>query len=137
MTKDRFNAYNKEVMKHFIDPKYMGEIEDADGVGEVGNMHCGDKMVIYLKVKNDKIEKIRFQTFGCVAAIASSDVLCELAEGKTIDEAKKIDNKKIIEKLKGLPIIKLHCSVLGSEALHKAIEDYEGKSKKMILSSKG
>jgi len=122
---DKFKTYNKEVMKHFTNPKNMGEIKDADGVGEVGNMKCGDVMRIYLKVKDGVIKDVKFKTFGCVAAIASSDVLCELAKGKTIEEAKKISNKDIIKKLKGLPNIKLHCSVLGSGALKKAIENFE------------
>lgn len=127
--KGKFSTYNKEVMKHFTKPKNMGEIKNPDGVGEVGNMKCGDIMKVYLKVdkKGNKISDIRFQTFGCVAAIAASDVLCDLAKGKTISEAKKINNKDIIKKLGGLPSIKLHCSVLGSEALHEAISDYEKK----------
>ena len=125
--KNSFKSYNKEVMKHFTNPKNMGEMKNSDGVGEVGNMKCGDIMRVYLKVdkKTKKIKDVKFQTFGCVAAIAASDVLCELAKGKTIEEAKKITNKEITEYLGGLPSIKLHCSVLGSEALHKAIEDYE------------
>lgn len=127
MTQDKFRTYNKEVMKHFTNPRNMGEIKDADGVGEVGNQKCGDIMRVYLKVKRGRVKDVKFQTFGCVAAIAASDVLCELAKGKTIEEAKKVDNKKIVERLGGLPNIKLHCSVLGSGALKKAIEDYEGK----------
>ena len=126
MTKDKFGAYNKEVLKRFTDPKNFGEVENADGVGEVGNMRCGDIMKVSFKLDdNKKIKDIRFQTFGCVSAIASSDALCELAKGLTIDEAKKITNQDILKKLKGLPSIKLHCSVLGAEALKKAIEDYE------------
>jgi len=123
----KFSTYNKEVMKHFTKPKNMGEIKNPDGVGEVGNQKCGDIMKVYLRVdkKSNKISNIKFQTFGCVAAIAASDVLCDLAKGKTIQEAKKINNQSIIDKLGGLPNIKLHCSVLGSEALHTAIKDYE------------
>ncbi len=126
---DKFEAYNKEVMKHFTNPKNMGEIQNPDGVGEVGNMKCGDVMRIYLKIKDGIIKDVKFKTFGCVAAIASSDVLCELALGKSIEEAKKITNKDIIKRLKGLPNMKLHCSVLGSEALKKAIEGYESEEK--------
>lgn len=128
----KFSTYNKEVMKHFTKPKNMGEMKNSDGVGDVGNMKCGDRMVVYLRVdkKNNKISNIKFQTFGCVAAIAASDVLCDLAKGKTISEAKKINNQDIIDKLGGLPNVKLHCSVLGSEALHKAIANYEKKEGK-------
>jgi len=125
-----FNAYNKEVMKHFTNPKHSGEIKNPDGVGDVGNMKCGDRMVISFKLDNDeKIKGIKFQTFGCVSAIASSDVLCDLAIGKTLEQAKKISNKDIIKRLGGLPQIKLHCSVLGEESLKKAIENYESKKK--------
>jgi len=120
-------AYSKEVMKRFTDPKNYGKIENADGVGKVGNQRCGDVMEVSLKVSDERIKDIKFQTFGCVAAIAASDILCELAKGKTIEEAKKIDNKRIVEELKGLPMIKLHCSVLGEEALKKAVEDFEGR----------
>ena len=126
---NKFKPYNKEVMKHFTNPKYFGEIKGAEGVGEVGNVKCGDVMRISLRVRKDKIADIKFKTFGCVAAIATSDALCELAKGKTIAQAKKITNKDIIKKLKGLPIIKVHCSVLGTGALRKAIENYEKNSK--------
>ncbi len=126
-----FNSYNREVMKRFTNPKNYGKIKNPDGIGELGNMNCGDIMKIYLKIENKKnkkiIKDIKFETFGCVAAIASSDILCALAKGKTIEQAKKINNKDILKKLKGLPSIKLHCSVLGSGALKKAIEDYEKK----------
>jgi len=122
-----FGNYSKEIMRHFTDPKFVGEIKNPDGVGEIGNMKCGDVLRISLKVKNDKISNIKFKTFGCVAAIASSDVLCELAKGKTIEEAKKISNAEIIKELKGMPSIKEHCSVLGAGALKKAIKNYEEK----------
>jgi nitrogen fixation NifU-like protein len=122
-----FSAYSKEVLKRFTSPKNYGEIKNPDGKGKVGNPKCGDLMEVYLRIENGKIKDIKFQTFGCVAAIAASDVLCELAKGKTIQEAKKINNKTILKKLKGLPLIKLHCSVLGEEALKAAIEDYEKK----------
>ncbi len=119
--------YSKELIRRFRNPKNYGEIKNADGVGKVGNPTCGDVMWIYIKVKNNKIEKIRFRTFGCPAAISVSDMVCDLAKGKTINEAKKITNKLIAEKLQGLPKIKYHCSLLGEQALHKAIEDYEKK----------
>jgi NifU-like protein involved in Fe-S cluster formation len=129
---DQFEGYTKQVMKHFINPKNMGEIKNPDAVGELGNMKCGDIMRIYIKLDKDKkkIKDIKFKTFGCVAAIAASDVLCELAKGKTLDQAKKIENKDIVKKLKALPMIKLHCSVLGAGALKKAIKNYETKNKK-------
>jgi NifU-like protein involved in Fe-S cluster formation len=122
-------SYNKKVMKHFTDPKFMGEIKNPDGVGELGNMKCGDIMKIFLKIdkKNNTIKDIKFQTFGCVAAIASSDVLCELAKGKTIEEARNISNKDIVNALGELPSIKEHCSVLGAGALKNALDDFEGK----------
>ncbi len=129
---NEFGSYTKEVLKRFTNPKNFGEIKDADGVGQVGNPVCGDIMKIYFKIKDNKIKDIKFQTFGCVSAIASSDALCELAKGKTIEEAKKITNQKIIEKLKGLPAIKVHCSVLGANGLKKAILDYESKQGKKI-----
>jgi len=122
-------GYNKEVLKRFTNPKNFGEIKDPDGVGQVGNPQCGDIMKIYFKVKDDKIKDIKFQTFGCVSAIAASDALCSIAKGRTIKEAKKITNKEIIDKLKGLPSIKVHCSVLGAEGLMKAIDNYEAKPK--------
>ncbi|MDI6737067.1 MAG: iron-sulfur cluster assembly scaffold protein [Nanoarchaeota archaeon] len=121
--------YNSKVMKRFSKPKFAGEIKNADGVGEAGNMRCGDVMRVYLKVKNNKITDIRFKTFGCVAAIAASDAMCQLARGKTLSEAMKITDKQIADSLGGLPCIKLHCSVLGSNALKKAIENYK-KNKK-------
>ena len=122
---NKFEAYNKEVMKHFLNPKNSGIIKNPDAIGRTDNDSCGDLMEISLKIDKDKIEDIKFQTMGCAAAIASSDVLCELAKGKSLKQAKKIDNKLIIKKLHGLPSIKLHCSVLGSRTLQKAIENYE------------
>jgi nitrogen fixation protein NifU and related proteins len=119
--------YSETVMDHFKHPRNVGVIEDADGVGEVGNPLCGDMMTIYLKVKEDHIDDIKFQTFGCGAAIAVSSMLTELAKGKTIIEAKAIKNKDVAEALKGLPKNKLHCSNLGADALHQAIKDYEDK----------
>lgn len=122
--------YSQKVMKHGTRPKNVGEIKNADGIGEVGNVKCGDIMKVFIKVKDNKINKIKFKTFGCVAAIASSDALCELAKGKTIEKAKKIDSKDIIKYLGGkVPAIKVHCSFLGQSALRKAIENYESKLK--------
>ena len=125
--KNKFKQYNKQVMKHFLKPKHAGKIENPDAIGRINNDMCGDLMEIYLKIEGGKIKDIKFQTMGCAAAIASSDVLCELALGKSLDEAKKIDNKLIVKRLKGLPSIKLHCSVLGERTLKKAIEGWEGK----------
>lgn len=119
--------YSKEVMKHFQNPKNIGEIKNPDGIGEVGNPVCGDVMKITIKVKDNKIKDIKFKTMGCVAAIATSSVTTELVKGKTLKEAEKITNKVIAEKLDNLPPIKMHCSVLAAEALKKAIEDYKKK----------
>ena len=117
--------YNKTVMDHFRNPRNVGVIENADGVGEVGNPLCGDMMTIYLDIKDEMIKDIKFQTFGCGSAIAVSSMLTELAKGKTIAEAKKITNKDVAEALEGLPKNKLHCSNLGADALHLAIKNYE------------
>jgi len=119
--------YSKTVMDHFKSPRNVGTIEDAEGVGEIGNPLCGDMMTIYLKIENDVIEDIKFQTFGCGAAIAVSSMLTEIAKGKTLDEAKKITNKDVAEALDGLPKNKLHCSNLGADALQAAIKDYEDR----------
>jgi nitrogen fixation NifU-like protein len=119
--------YSKTVMDHFKKPRNVGVIEDADGVGEVGNPLCGDMMNIYLKIKDEHIDDIKFQTFGCGAAIAVSSMLTEMAKGQSIEEAKKISNKDVAEALEGLPKNKLHCSNLGADALHLAIKDYEDK----------
>jgi len=119
--------YSKTVMDHFRNPRNVGVIEDADGVGEVGNPICGDMMTIYIDVEDDRIRDIKFQTFGCGSAIAVSSMLTELAKGKTIEEAKKITNKEVAEALEGLPKNKLHCSNLGADALQMAIKDYEAR----------
>jgi nitrogen fixation NifU-like protein len=119
--------YSEEVMDHFTNPRNVGEIPDADGVGTVGNPVCGDIMRLYIKIKDGSIEDIKFKTFGCGAAIASSSMLTELVKGKSIDEALKLSNKAIIEALGGLPAKKRHCSVLAEEALQKAIDDYRSK----------
>lgn len=122
--------YSDKVMEHFRDPKNMGEIKDADGVGAVGNVICGDIMTIYIKVKDDKLEDIKFQTMGCAAAIATSSMITELAKGKTLDEAMKITRDDVASELDGLPPIKMHCSNLAADALHEAIKDYRKKNKK-------
>ncbi len=119
--------YNEMVMEHFKNPRNVGVIEDADGVGEVGNPVCGDMMTFYIKVKDSVLEDVKFQTFGCGAAIAVSSMVSEMARGKTIDEVMKITNQSVAEALQGLPKQKLHCSNLGADALHKAIEDYRAK----------
>jgi nitrogen fixation NifU-like protein len=119
--------YSKTVLDHFRNPRNVGVIEDPDGVGEVGNPLCGDIMTIYLKVSNGHIEDIKFQTFGCGAAIAVSSMLTEIAKGKSIDEAKRITNKDVAMALEGLPKNKLHCSNLGADALQLALKDFEGR----------
>jgi nitrogen fixation NifU-like protein len=119
--------YTDKVMEHFSNPRNIGEIENADGVGEVGNPVCGDMMSFYIDVKDDKIADIKFKTFGCVAAIAVSSMVTEMAMGKTLEEAKKITKKSVAQSLDGLPKEKLHCSNLGADALAKAIEDFESK----------
>ena len=119
--------YSDIVMDHFTHPRNAGVIEDADGIGEVGNPTCGDMMTFYIKVKDNRLEDVKFQTFGCVAAIAVSSMVSEMAKGKELEEAKKITNKLVAETLGGLPPNKLHCSNLGADALHKAIEDYQRK----------
>ena len=121
--------YTKKTLQRFQKPKFAKAMKNADAVGKVGNMKCGDAMKIYLKVKKDRIKDISFQTYGCVAAIACTDALCELAKGKTIDNAKKLQYKQIISKLGDLPPIKYHCSVLGIEALQEAIKNYKKKNK--------
>jgi nitrogen fixation NifU-like protein len=116
--------YSEIVMDHFKNPRNVGQMEDADGVGEVGNPVCGDMMTVYIKVKDEKIDDIKFQTFGCGAAIAVSSMVTEMARGKTLDEAMKITNKDVAGELGGLPKNKLHCSNLGADALHQAVTDY-------------
>jgi nitrogen fixation NifU-like protein len=119
--------YSDKVMDHFKNPRNVGEIEDADGVGTVGNPKCGDIMKIYLKVDGNTIKDVRFKTFGCGAAVASSSMATELVKGKTLDEAWSLTNKAVIEALEGLPPAKIHCSVLAEEAIHEAINDYKVK----------
>jgi len=120
--------YSEEVMDHFTNPRNVGEIEDADGVGEVGNPVCGDMMTFYIKVDEDeRLEDVKFKTFGCGAAIAVSSMVSEMARGKTVDEALQISRDDVAEELGGLPKQKMHCSNLGADALHLAIEDYRSK----------
>jgi nitrogen fixation NifU-like protein len=116
--------YSEIVMDHFTNPRNAGVIEDADGVGEVGNPVCGDMMTFYIKVKDDVLADVKFQTFGCVAAIAVSSIVSEMAKGKNLEEAKKITKKAVAEALGGLPQNKMHCSNLGADALALAIENY-------------
>lgn len=116
--------YSLKVMDHFSNPRNMGIIENSDGVGEVGNAKCGDIMKIYLKVEDDRIADVKFQTFGCGAAIASSSMATELIKGKTLREAWGLSNKAVAEALDGLPPIKMHCSMLAEETIHEAINDY-------------
>jgi nitrogen fixation protein NifU and related proteins len=130
--------YTPTVLDHFKNPRNVGEITDADGVGEVGNPVCGDMINVYLKVKDDVIEDIKFKTFGCGAAIAVSSMLTELAKGKTLDQAMKISNTDVAKALEGLPKNKLHCSNLGADALHAAIKNYRDRqANKDVLSGAG
>ncbi|MBE5821866.1 MAG: Fe-S cluster assembly scaffold protein NifU [Clostridiales bacterium] len=120
--------YSEKVMDHFSNPRNVGEIENADGIGEVGNAKCGDIMKIYLKIENDIIVDVKFKTFGCGAAIATSSMATELIKGKPIQEALELTNKAVVEALDGLPPVKLHCSVLAEEAVKTAIKDYLDKN---------
>jgi len=122
--------YNEMVKDHFFNPRNVGEINNADGVGTVGNPTCGDVMTIYIKVKDEKIDDIKFKTFGCAAAVATSSILTEMAKGKMIDDAFNITRDDVANKLGGLPSIKLHCSNLAADALREAIKDYRKKNKK-------
>ncbi len=119
--------YSQKVMDLFMNPKNVGRIDDADGVGEVGNPVCGDVMKIYLKVENDRIVDVKFETFGCAAAIATSSMVTEMVKGKTLQEALQVTNKDVAEALDGLPPQKLHCSLLAEEGIKAAIEDYLAK----------
>ncbi len=121
--------YSDMVMDHFKNPRNVGSITDADGIGSEGNPVCGDIMKIYIKVKDGRIEEAKFQTFGCGAAIATSSMVTEMVKGKTIEEALVISNKAVAEALGGLPATKMHCSNLAADALHRAIEDYQKKQK--------
>jgi len=121
--------YSSKVIDHFKNPRNMGEIEDADGVGEVGNPVCGDLMTIYIKVKDGRLEDVKFKTFGCAAAIATSSMVTELAKGKTLEEAERITRDDVASELDGLPPIKMHCSNLAADGLREAIKDYLSKRK--------
>jgi nitrogen fixation NifU-like protein len=122
--------YSEKVLDHFRNPRNVGEIENADGIGTVGNPVCGDLMSVYIKVKDDKLEDVKFKTFGCGAAIATSSMITELAKGKTLEEAMKITRKDVADALGGLPPVKMHCSNLAADALHEAIKDYLKKKEK-------
>lgn len=117
--------YSEKVMDHFLHPRNVGVIEDANGIGEVGNAKCGDIMKMYLKIEDEIIKDVKFETFGCGSAIASSSMATELIKGKPLSEAMQLTNKAVAEALDGLPDYKMHCSVLAEEAIHSAIEDYE------------
>lgn len=116
--------YSEKVMDHFTNPRNVGEIEDANGVGEVGNAKCGDIMKMYLKIENGVIEDVKFKTFGCGAAIATSSMATEMIKGKTVEEALKLTNSAVVEALEGLPPVKIHCSVLAEQAIKTALADY-------------
>jgi len=121
--------YSEKVMEHFTNPRNVGEIDDPDGVGEEGNPVCGDMMTFYIKVKDNRLEDVKFKTFGCGAAIAVSSMVSEMAKGKTLEEAMKITPRSVADELEGLPKQKFHCSNLGAQALNKAIKDYLSKKK--------
>ena len=116
--------YSDKVMDHFQNPRNVGKLDDADGIGEVGNAKCGDIMKMYLKIKDDRIEDVKFETFGCGSAIASSSMATELIKGKTIEEALAVTNKQVVDALGGLPAYKLHCSVLAEESIKAAVKNY-------------
>jgi nitrogen fixation NifU-like protein len=135
--------YSDKVMDHFMNPRNVGELEDPDGIGEVGNPACGDIMTFTIRVKEDKIADVKFKTFGCGAAIAVSSMISEMAKGKTLDEAMKITNQDVAKELEGLPANKMHCSNLGADALHAAIESYKkslanksAKPEKVVVAEK-
>ncbi|MCI8472709.1 MAG: Fe-S cluster assembly scaffold protein NifU [Clostridiales bacterium] len=121
-------GYSEKVMDHFQNPRNVGKMDDADGVGEVGNAKCGDIMKIYLKIKDGIIEDVKFNTFGCASAIATSSMATELIKGKPVDEALALTNQAVVEALDGLPAVKIHCSVLAEEAIKAAIKDYYDKN---------
>ena len=129
--------YTEKVMDHFMNPRNVGEIENADGMGEVGNVKCGDIMRIYIKVNGEIIEDIKFKTFGCGSAIAASSMATELIKGLTVEEALKVTNKQVVDALGGLPPVKVHCSVLAEQALKAAIYDYAIKNNKVYEGLEG
>ena len=120
--------YSQKVMDHFLHPRNVGEIPDADGTGKIGNPVCGDIMVLYIQVHDNRIQDVKFQTFGCGAAIATSSMITELVKGKTLEEAEQISRNTVAQALDGLPPNKMHCSNLAADALHKAVEDYRSKT---------
>ncbi|HUV34745.1 MAG TPA: Fe-S cluster assembly scaffold protein NifU [Candidatus Desulfaltia sp.] len=122
--------YSEKVLDHFKKPRNVGELKDADGEGTVGNPVCGDMMTMYIKVKDDRIDDVKFKTFGCGAAIATSSMTTELAKGKTLNEAMKITRQSVADALDGLPPVKMHCSNLAADALHEAIKNYREKKQK-------
>jgi nitrogen fixation NifU-like protein len=124
--------YSEKVMDHFRNPRNVGVIEDADGIGEVGNAKCGDIMRMYLKIEDDVVKDVKFETFGCASAIASSSMATELIKGQPVSEVKQLTNKAVAEALDGLPDYKMHCSVLAEEAIQSALEDYHRKTGKPI-----
>ena len=134
------SLYSEKVMDHFRHPRNIGSIEDADGIGEVGNVKCGDIMKMYLKIEDDVIQDVKFETFGCGSAIASSSMATELIKGKPVAEAMELTNKAVAEALDGLPAYKMHCSVLAEEAIKAALDDYnskkEGGEKRIELNPK-
>jgi nitrogen fixation NifU-like protein len=119
--------YSEKVMDHFMNPRNVGEIEGADGVGEVGNPACGDMMRLYLKIEDNRVVDAKFRTFGCGAAIASSSMLTEMIKGKTVEEAREISNQAVADALDGLPAVKIHCSVMAEKAVKSALDDYAKK----------
>lgn len=125
-------GYSKKVMEHFMNPKNVGSIEDPDGYGKVGNPVCGDLMEIFITVKDDRIDEIKFQTFGCGSAIATSSMVTEMAKGMKLDDAMKITRKDVADELDGLPPAKMHCSNLAADALHEAIKDYRRKKGEIV-----
>ena len=129
-------VYSEKVMEHFMNPRNVGEIEDADGIGEVGNPVCGDMMTFYIKVDDNRLSDVKFKTFGCGAAIAVSSIVSEMAMGKTLEEARKITPALVAQELEGLPKNKYHCSNLGAQALNKAIDNYLKKQGK-VTKTKG
>jgi len=124
--------YSEKVMDHFRNPRNVGVIEDADGIGEVGNAKCGDIMRMYLKIEDDVVKDVKFETFGCASAIASSSMATELIKGQPVSEVKQLTNKAVAEALDGLPDYKMHCSVLAEEAIQSALEDYHKKTGKPV-----
>ena len=124
--------YSEKVMDHFRNPRNVGVIEDANGIGEVGNAKCGDIMTMYLKIEDDIVKDVKFETFGCGSAIASSSMATELIKGQPVSEVKKLTNQAVAEALDGLPDYKMHCSVLAEEAIHSALEDYEKRTGRKV-----